>query len=127
MPTALVTDHGPTLVTALLEELRARRIVCPTLPAIERLGGSVRARAQRQFWRQLTDGLTQQQCLLRPRAAAFSDEALLSARIPISACRFHGLFDADEADAAPSGAPGARFTALDTVPGVGQRPATPTG
>jgi hypothetical protein len=48
LPTALATDHGPTLVTTLLEELRVRRIVCPPLPAMERLGGSVRARAQRQ-------------------------------------------------------------------------------
>jgi len=42
-------------------ELRARRIVCPSLPAIERLAGSVRARAQRQLWRRLADGLTDQQ------------------------------------------------------------------
>src|SRR5271165_4245833 len=42
LPTALATDHGPTLVTTLLEELRARRIVCPSLRAIERLAGSVR-------------------------------------------------------------------------------------
>jgi TnpA family transposase len=61
LPTALATDHGPTLVTAVLEELRTRHIVCPPLPAIERLGGSVRARAQRQLWRQLSDGLTEQQ------------------------------------------------------------------
>jgi hypothetical protein len=61
LPTALATDHGPTLVSAVLEELRSRHIVCPPLPAIERLGGSVRARAQRQLWRQLTDGLTEQQ------------------------------------------------------------------
>lgn len=61
LPTALATDHGPTLVTTILEELRVRRIVCPPLPAIERLGGSVRARAQRQLWRLLTDGLTEQQ------------------------------------------------------------------
>jgi len=33
LPTALATDHGPTLVTTLLEELRARPIVCPSLPA----------------------------------------------------------------------------------------------
>ena len=39
LPTALVIDHGPTLVTTLHEELRARRIVCPSLPAIERLAG----------------------------------------------------------------------------------------
>jgi hypothetical protein len=50
-----------TLVNTLLEELRARRIVCPSLPAIERLAGSVRARAQRQLWRRLADGLTDQQ------------------------------------------------------------------
>jgi hypothetical protein len=48
-------------VVTLLEELRARRIVCPPLPAIERLAGSVRARAQRQLWRRLADGLTDQQ------------------------------------------------------------------
>ena len=43
LPTALATDHGPTLV------------------AIERLAGSVRARKQRQLWRQLADELTDQQ------------------------------------------------------------------
>jgi TnpA family transposase len=61
LPTALATDHGPTLVATVLEELRARRIVCPPLPAIERLGGSVRGRAQRQLWRRLTDGLSDRQ------------------------------------------------------------------
>ena len=39
----------------------ARRIVWPPLPAIERLAGSVRARAHRQLWRRLADGLTDQQ------------------------------------------------------------------
>ncbi|MGA2003130.1 MAG: hypothetical protein ABSG70_07105 [Terriglobales bacterium] len=47
LPTALATDGGPTLVTAVPEELRVRHIVRPPLPAIERLGGMVRARAQR--------------------------------------------------------------------------------
>ncbi len=61
LPTALATDHGPTLVATVLEELRARRIVCPPLPAIERLAGSVRGRAQRQLWRRLTDGLSDRQ------------------------------------------------------------------
>ena len=61
LPTALATDHGPTLVATLLEELRTRRIVCPPLAVIERLAGSVRARAQRQLWRRLADGLTDQQ------------------------------------------------------------------
>ena len=62
LPTALATDHGPTLVANLIEELRTRRIVCPPLPAIEQLAGSVRARGQRQLWQRLTDGLTDQQC-----------------------------------------------------------------
>ncbi len=61
LPTALATDHGPTLAATLLEELRTRRIVCPPLAVIERLAGSVRARAQRQLWRRLADGLTDQQ------------------------------------------------------------------
>ncbi len=61
LPTALATDHGPTLVATVLEELRERRIVSPPLAAIERLAGSVRARAQRQLWRRLADGLTDQQ------------------------------------------------------------------
>ena len=65
LPTALATDHGPTLVATLLEELRARRIVCPPLAAIERLAGSVRARKQRQLWRQLADELTDQQGAVR--------------------------------------------------------------
>jgi hypothetical protein len=61
LPTALATDHGPTLVATLLEELRTRRIVCPPLAVIERLAGSVRARARRQLWLRLADGLTHQQ------------------------------------------------------------------
>jgi len=61
LPTALATDHGPTLVATLLDELRTRRIVCPPLAVIERLAGSVRARARRQLWRRLADGLTDQQ------------------------------------------------------------------
>jgi len=61
LPTALATDDGPTLVATVLEELRTRRIVCPPLPTIERLGGTVRARARRQLWGRLADGLTDQQ------------------------------------------------------------------
>ena len=48
-------------MATLLEELRTRRIVCPPLAVIERLAGSVRARARRQLWRLLADGLTDQQ------------------------------------------------------------------
>lgn len=61
LPTALATDHGPMLVATVLEELRVRRIVSPPLSAVERLSASVRARAQRQLWRRLTEGLTDQQ------------------------------------------------------------------
>lgn len=60
LPTALATDHGPTLVATLMEELRMRHIICPPLPVIERLAASVRARARRQLWRRLTDDLTEQ-------------------------------------------------------------------
>ena len=62
LPTALATEQGSALVATLLEELRVRHIICPPLPVVERLCGEVRARAQRQLWRQLTDGLTDQQC-----------------------------------------------------------------
>ena len=54
-------DDDVFWVLLVLEELRARRIVCPPLTAIERLCGMVRARAQRQLWRRLTDGLTDRQ------------------------------------------------------------------
>jgi Domain of unknown function (DUF4158) len=60
LPTALATDHGPTLVTILLEELPVASSG-HRCPAIERLAGSVRARAQRQLWRRPADGLTDQQ------------------------------------------------------------------
>lgn len=61
LPTALATDDGSTLVAAVLEEMRTRRIACPPLPTIERLGSTVRARARRQLWRRLADGLTDPQ------------------------------------------------------------------
>jgi Domain of unknown function (DUF4158) len=61
LPTALATEQGPALVAPLLEELRTRHAICPPLPVVERLCGEVRARAQRQLWRRLTDGLTDRQ------------------------------------------------------------------
>jgi TnpA family transposase len=76
LPTALATDHGPTLVATLLEELRIRRIVCPPLAVIERLAGSVRARARRQLWRRLAEGLTDQQ--RQPLAAHWGSGATSS-------------------------------------------------
>jgi hypothetical protein len=61
LPTALATERGVTLTSVVLEELRARRIIIPTLPVIERLCGEVRYRAQRQLWRALTEGLSDTQ------------------------------------------------------------------
>lgn len=94
LPMALATHHGPTLVATLIEELRTRRIVCPPLPAIERLGGSVRARAQRQLWHRLTDGLTDQQCqsldqLLEVRAGRTKHAGVVAAN---RLCRDDGKF-----------------------------------
>ena len=62
LPTALATERGVTLTSVALEELRARRIIIPMLPVIERLCGEVRYRAQRQLWRALTAGLSDTQC-----------------------------------------------------------------
>jgi TnpA family transposase len=57
LPTALATEHAPALVAMLLDELREQRIILPPLPVVERLCGEVQARAHRQLWRRLTDGL----------------------------------------------------------------------
>ena len=70
-------------MTTLLEELRARRIVCPSLPAIERLAGSVRARAQRQLWRRLAEGLTDQRFNLKDVLPA----SLISFGVIAEVCR----------------------------------------
>jgi hypothetical protein len=53
---ALATDDGLKLVEALLEELRMRRIVCPSLAVIERQASSsrnavVRNDVDHQHWR----------------------------------------------------------------------------
>jgi TnpA family transposase len=62
LPIAFTTEKGPALVATLLDELRARQVICPPLSVVERLCGEVRARAQRQLWRKLTDGLSDIQC-----------------------------------------------------------------
>jgi TnpA family transposase len=61
LPTALVTEKGASLAAMLLDELRTRRMIVPPLPVIERLCGEVRARAHRQLWRTLTNGLSSTQ------------------------------------------------------------------
>lgn len=61
LPTALATEQGVALAANLLDEMRARRVIVPPLPVIERLCGEVRARAHRQLWRTLIDGLSDAQ------------------------------------------------------------------
>jgi|GEM_PF-1913452 len=58
LPTALSTDSGVALVTALIEEMRTRKIVAPALYVVERLAWETRRRAQRQIFAKLTLDLT---------------------------------------------------------------------
>jgi hypothetical protein len=44
------TDNGLALVTLLVAEVRRRRVVVPTLPVVERLALSCRARARREAY-----------------------------------------------------------------------------
>ena len=62
LPTALSTDSGMALVTALVEEMRVRKIVAPALYLVERLTWETRRRAERQMFQRLTASLTQEQC-----------------------------------------------------------------
>jgi TnpA family transposase len=57
LPTALGTDSGVALVTALVEEMRGRKVVAPALYLIERLAWETRRRAQRQVSQRLTTGI----------------------------------------------------------------------
>lgn len=62
LPLAFTTEKGPALVATLLDELRAQRVICPSMPVVEKLCGEVRASAQRQLWQKLTEGLSELQC-----------------------------------------------------------------
>jgi len=55
------TDRGLVLVKALLEELRQRRILAPTLSVLDRLASAVRHRARREAYRALTADLGPEQ------------------------------------------------------------------
>ena len=61
LPTALSTDDGLALVSAVSEELRVRQLIAPALSTIERLAWETRRRAQRQTYARLTGGLTAEQ------------------------------------------------------------------
>lgn len=60
-PVAVRTDAGIVLVSALIEEMRARKIIAPALSTIERLAWEVRHRARMHVFAQLTGGLTRVQ------------------------------------------------------------------
>lgn len=57
LPIAEGTDSGEALVVALLEEMRHRRIVAPTLSSVERLAWETRCRAQDRVFGRLVEGL----------------------------------------------------------------------
>jgi TnpA family transposase len=61
LPAALGTDSGVALVTALVEEMRERKIIIPALSTIERLGWEVRQEAQSLVFERLVVGLTHAQ------------------------------------------------------------------
>jgi TnpA family transposase len=62
LPTAMSTDKGIILVESLLSEMRNRKIILPATYAMEHLGWSVRERAKKLTYKQLTKGLTAEQC-----------------------------------------------------------------
>lgn len=62
LPTAMSTDKEIVLVESLITEMRNRKIILPAIYAIEHLGWSVRERAKNLTYKQLTKGLTAEQC-----------------------------------------------------------------
>src|ERR1051326_361312 len=72
LPIALATTSAPTIATALMDELRRRRIIAPGLSVIERLVAAVLVVAERHVAGQLTADLSRDQndaldALLRPK------------------------------------------------------------
>ena len=61
LPTALSTDSGMRLIEALVQEMRAHRIILPALSTLESLVHEVRSRAQREVMHHLTDALSPEQ------------------------------------------------------------------
>lgn len=57
--TAMQTDKGVVLATALIEKLRERAVLLPRLNAIERVCAEAVTRANRRIYKQLTGGLTE--------------------------------------------------------------------
>lgn len=63
LPIAMGTDKGIVLVEALIQEMRNRKIIIPGITTVERLGWSVRRRAENLVYKQLTQGLMTEQCI----------------------------------------------------------------
>jgi hypothetical protein len=61
LPVALATTNAPAVASALMDELRRRRIVAPGPSVLERLVGVVMLQAERNVALQLTRGLTAEQ------------------------------------------------------------------
>ena len=59
LPIAMQSTLGPVLVQALIDEMRRRGVVLPTLYTIERLCAEVHTRAQRRIFKLLTEPLTE--------------------------------------------------------------------
>jgi hypothetical protein len=71
------TDRGLVLVKALLEELRQRRILAPTLSVLDRLASAVHHRARREAYRALTADLSPEQRIrLDELLASYPDSKL---------------------------------------------------
>ncbi|WP_420820972.1 Tn3 family transposase [Shimazuella alba] len=62
LPTAMSTNKGIILVESLVTEMRNRKVILPAIYTIEHLGWSVRERAKKLTYKQLTKGLTTEQC-----------------------------------------------------------------
>lgn len=58
LPIAMQSTQGPVLARALIDEMRRRGIVLPTLNTIERLCAEVHTRAQRRIFKLLTGPLS---------------------------------------------------------------------
>ena len=61
LPLALQTDQSMILGRAVLEKLRAKRVIIPPLPVIERLCAETSTRALRRIYNSLTQPLTARQ------------------------------------------------------------------
>jgi len=106
---AWTTDRGEPIVQAMLIHLRTQGVLVPDAAVLERIGLAARARARRQTFKALVDGVTE--------AEQVALDGLLVTDPAVRRSRFAWLRDAPEAPA-----PGnmvALLDRLDWVRGVG--------